>query len=120
MNRVKEIRIFEASSTGTELGPVNVWAHDATGGVVIDPGDPLADPPIPPVTLDFEPDLTKPQTWPACSRVNGGSGLQSIGVSVIYTYEFVMPVASMINAVAGGGFSIELKETTVMALNPSI
>jgi hypothetical protein len=128
MNKVKQIRIFEASESGSEVGPVNVWRYDrdGDGGVIIDPGDP-GDPtavppiaPVPPVTLDFEPDPDGPQTWPACTRVNGGDDLQSIGVTVVYTYEFVMPVASVINAVAGGGLSVELRETTVMALNPSI
>ena len=98
--------------------------HAPSGGVVIDPGEDLDDDPDTEVdgdevTLDFVPDLTR-QSWPACTaRDNTGSAPDSLGVSVLYRYEFVMPVASVINAVAGGGVSVQLKETTVMALNPT-
>jgi hypothetical protein len=125
MGHVEEIRIFEASSTGTELGPVNVWLHAPSGGVVIDPGEDLDGDPDTEVdgdevTLDFVPDMTR-QSWPACTaRDNTGSSPDSLGVTVQYRYEFVMPVASVVNAVAGGRASVRLRETTVMALNPTV
>lgn len=45
--------------------------------------------------------------------------LNSIGVTLKYRYEFVTPVASLVNAVAGGRAGLDLSETTVMALNPT-
>jgi hypothetical protein len=57
--------------------------------------------------------------WSACSRNNGGLNPDSIGVSVKYTYDFVTPLPSVIDAIAGGAFSLTLSETTVMALNPT-
>jgi hypothetical protein len=39
---------------------------------------------------------------------------------VVYTYEFVTPLPSVIDSIAGGALSLELTETTVMSLNPSI
>ena len=57
--------------------------------------------------------------WPACSRVNSGTNPDSIGVTVKYTYDFVTPMPSMINAITGGSLTLNLVETTVMSLNPS-
>jgi hypothetical protein len=109
MSNVEQIRIFRADpATGAETSDLNIW--DRSGVTDIDPG---------PGTefIDFAPALV---TWPACDRVNTGTSPDSIGVSVVYTYDFVMPIASVINAVSGGRVQMTLQETTVMALNPTL
>ena len=49
-----------------------------------------------------------------------GSTPDSIGVTVRYRYDFVTPLPSVLDAIAGGALSLTLSETTVMSLNPSI
>ena len=112
VSAVQQIRIFKATSSGAETpGTVNIWQYVGEGnGPEVDPGPGVA-------YIDFGP-LSVP--WPACMRVNGGPSPDSIGVTVTYTYTFVTPLPSVINAIAGGDFTLELSETTVMALNPSV
>ena len=50
--------------------------------------------------IDFTP---ASRLWPACARVNTGFYPDSIGVTVKYTYDFVTPFPSMLDAMAGGG-----------------
>jgi Flp pilus assembly protein TadG len=110
--KVQQIRIFQATSTGAETANrVNVWTYAGPGaGPEVDPG---------PGTefIDF---VESSVQWPACSRVNGGANPDSVGVTVRYTYDFVMPLGTIINSVAGGRAQVTLNETTVMALNPTI
>ena len=113
IEKVEEIRIFKADAAGGETsGLVNVWTYTGTGsGPDVDPGEDYG-------SIDFS--LTGPNAWPACARDNTTATPDSIGVTVKYRYDFVTPLPSMINAIAGGEFSLELTETTVMSLNPSI
>ena len=112
LSKVQEIRIFKATSTGAETpGRVNVWTYlGPMLGPDVDPGSGTE-------YIDFVPDSVQ---WAACDRVNSGGDPDSIGVTVRYTYDFVMPLASVLNAVAGGRLQMTLNETTVMALNPTI
>jgi hypothetical protein len=110
MNEVQQIRIFKATSTGAETaGRVNTWAYDTSSPIEIDPG---------PGTefIDFRPTS---QPWPACDRNNGGATPDSVGVTVIYEYDFVTPMGAVLDALSGGSLSLTLRETTVMALNPT-
>jgi hypothetical protein len=111
ISEVQEIRIFKSTSTGAETtGKVNIWRYTGEqSGPEVDPGPGVA-------KIDFT-QISAP--WPACMRVNGGGTPDSIGVTVIYRYNFVTPLASVIDAIASGNFSLTLSETTVMALNPS-
>jgi hypothetical protein len=113
VSKVQEVRIFKATSSGSETpGTVSVWRYTGPGsGPEVDPGPGVA-------YIDFSPPLTNP--WPACARDNSSSTPDSIGVTVTYTYDFVTPLPSVINAIAGGGLTLTLSETTVMSLNPSI
>lgn len=110
--KVQEIRIFKSTSTGAETpGLVNIWTYAGPGaGPEVDPGPGQA-------YIDFAPSSV---AWPACSRINSGANPDSIGVTVKYTYDFVTPLPSAIDAIAGGNLSLTLTETTVMALNPSM
>jgi len=111
ITEVQEIRIFRATSTGSETSDVNIWRYTGEqSGPEVDPGPGV-------VRIDFSPFSI---AWPACQRDNNGSSVDSIGVTVTYTYRFVTPLPSVVNAIAGGNLSLTLTETTVMALNPTI
>jgi hypothetical protein len=112
ISKVTDIRIFRASSSGAEIsGTTNVWRYvGEQQGVEVDPGPGFT-------AIDFAPASV---AWPACVRDNGGASPDSIGVTVNYRYDFRTPVPSVIDAIAGGGLSLPLRETTVMSLNPSL
>jgi hypothetical protein len=113
IDHVVEIRIFKATASGAETaGAVNVWRYTGEGtGPEVDPGPGV-------LNLDFSP-ITEP--WPACGRVNNGPLTESIGVKVIYRYEMVTPISSIITLLGGSqAATVTLTESTVMALNPSI
>ncbi len=113
IGNVEEIRIFKADSNGDETaGLVNVWEYTGPGsGPDVDPAEGYG-------TIDFN--LIGSNAWPACARDNTTATPDSIGVTVVYTYDFVTPLPSVVNSIAGGALSLELTETTVMSLNPSI
>lgn len=112
LGKVQEIRIFKATSSGTETGGlVNIWRYAGPGaGPEVDPGPGRAN-------IDFAPVQV---VWPACSRVNTGVSPDSIGVTVRYTYDFVTPMPQVLDALSGGALTLTLSETTVMALNPTL
>jgi hypothetical protein len=113
ISKVQEIRIFKATSSGAEdSGQVNVWTYIGDQkGPEVDPGPGSA-------YIDFSAPAVV--AWPACSRVNSGVTPDSIGVTVVYRYDFVTPLASVLDAIAGGDLSLTLSQTTVMSLNPSV
>lgn len=111
MSEVQQIRIFKATTTGgEEAGRVNTWRYDTSSPIEIDPG---------PGTefIDF---LPTSEPWPACDRDNGGATPDSVGVTVVYEYDFVTPMGAVLDALSGGSLSLTLRETTVMALNPTL
>lgn len=110
--RVQQIRIFRADSSGREIAAdVNTWGYAGPGA------GPDVDPAAGTERIDF---TEQTNTWPACSRVNSGSTPDSIGVTVQYRYEFVTPMGAVLQALAGGNLFVTLRETTVMALNPTV
>ena len=108
---VDQIRIFKADSSGEEItGTANTWYYEGKGaGPEVDPGPGVA-------RIDFKAGTVN---WPACDRVNSGASPDSIGVTIRYTHQWVTPLVSFIDSVAGGGLDLSLTETTVMALNPT-
>lgn len=102
---ISQVRIYKAGSTGQELGPVNVWKPGAgsqkVGGVA----------------LLF---VRQSQGWNACARdavaTSDSDPVDSIGVSISYTYDFVTPLASLMHLVGAG--KLDMTDRTVMALNP--
>ena len=113
--KIEQIRIFKATSTGGETpGTVSTWEYvGPNGGPEIDPGPGV-------IRIDF--DRTGVAAWPACTRKNSGTPAQieSIGVTVRYTYDFVTPLPAMLDAISGGALDLTLSQTTIMALNPTI
>jgi hypothetical protein len=59
--------------------------------------------------------------WDACQRVNGGTGgVDSIGVSLTYTYAFQTPLAGILRFFGGSSAgTLTMSDRTVMALNPT-
>jgi TadE-like protein len=112
-SNVKEIRIFKATSSGAETpGMANVWTYlGEQAGPDVDPG-------VGAIQLDFAP--SGPTNWPACVRDSSSDPPDSVGIHVTYRYDFITPLPSMLEAISGGAVSLDLDETTVMALNPGL
>lgn len=110
MDRISEIRIYKATTTGTQSGGnANVWVYAAGAGPVVDGAN-----------LDFTPSQTN---WNACTRDNTWSGSaapDSLGVSIAYSYRFVTPLSAILGFFGPpGGASLAISDRTVMALNPT-
>jgi hypothetical protein len=105
IGQVGEIHIYKSDTNGRESGPVNIWkpggGTESVGGV----------------KLLFH---RTSFGWNACGRIPevdaSHSVVDSIGVSITYTYQFVTPLASLMR-MAGGG-TLPMSDRTVMALNP--
>ncbi len=104
MNRIGEIRIYQADSTGRELGPVNRWTLGAG-------------PTVEGAQLLFH---EVSSGWSACGRKNLAVGVNdrvdSIGVSITYDYDFVTPLGALMGAV--GTAQLHMTDRTVMSMNP--
>jgi TadE-like protein len=102
--RVGEIRIYKADANGRELGPVNVWRLGP--GPVVDGAQ-----------LQFH---KVSGGWDACGRKNVAIGVNdrvdSMGVSITYTYDMVTPLGSLMGIV--GNAQLDMADRTVMSLNP--
>jgi len=101
---VNQIRIYKATATGTEVGPVNVWA-------------PGAGPTVDGKGLSFK---RTSYGWDSCTRNNNTSNPDSLGVSISYTYHAVTPLASLMRFFGGPGWTqLPVTDRSVMALNPT-
>jgi len=107
-----QVLIWKADANGAPVTPLttyqNVWTY--TG--------PATGPTVDGQQIGFT-QGTHP--WDPCSRTNGGpSGVDSIGVSLTYSYTFQTPLAGILRffggASAGG---LTMSDRTVMALNPT-
>ncbi len=108
MSDIGQVHIYLANSSGGESGPVNIWTYSANSGPVVD-GQ----------SLDFVPGS---QGWSACGRHNSGATIDSIGVSITYTYRFITPLAGALRFVGGhtlGPVTLAMSDKTVMSLNPT-
>jgi hypothetical protein len=107
---VIQIRIFKASSSGGEAGPVNIWTSTPGAGPV--PADSTT-------SLDFSPSLVG---WSVCSRSNvANPSPDSLGISISYTYRFRTGLGSLIKLVSASsiGPTFTVTDKTVMTLNPT-
>ena len=104
--QIIKIRIFQANTTGGDtLGLDNDWVYSATPYTLPDG-----------TVVNFKPGGT--QSWSACNRSNvlGHTAsfspvqIDSIGVSISYTYKMVTPVI---------GTSLPMTDQTVMQFNPT-
>lgn len=113
VSRVSQIVIYKANPTtgADDQGLHDVWTYSPGLG------------PVPQGTsqaLDFV-DASYPNgdAWKACARNNAGASVDSIGVSLTYTYAFQTPLASVMGFFGGGNPTLTLTDHTVMDLNPS-
>ena len=94
LGEITEIRIYKSNNVGDEIGPVNVWAWNAGAGA-------------------FEPDAAH-QSWPVCSRNNGGANPDLLGVSLGYSYRLQTALRNLLSVVQFG-----MHDQTIMRLNPT-
>ena len=107
ISRVSQIQIWKAATPGGTpiTGFVNTWTYTgAATGPIVD-GQ----------RLDF---TEQSQQWAPCTRDNGSSP-DSVGVSLVYTYRLVTPLAAVTQFFGGPSAStLGMNDRTVMALNP--
>lgn len=96
---VPEIRIYRSGADGQELGAANRWTYSAGSGPLIDG-----------TRLDY---VQTAGPWAPCSRVSGPVP-DSVGVSLVYTYEFRTPLRALL-----GFATIRMSDQTVMPLSPT-
>jgi Flp pilus assembly protein TadG len=112
LGSVTKIRIFQADQNGGDtLGKDNDWVYTASLNTMNDGAK-----------VNFTPGT---QAWNACNRSNVvghtyTNAVDSIGVSISYTYQMTTPLASALRLVGGGGAStLPMTDATVMQLNPT-
>jgi hypothetical protein len=109
IDNVVEIRIYKATASGGEAGPVNRWVPTSPGGGPI-PADSTD-------ALDFIP--SGPAGWTACSRLNTNPA-DRLGVSITYTYRFATGLTQVLGFIGvTTGPTWTLTDRTVMNLNPT-
>ena len=105
-SQVVKIRIFQANASGGDtLGNDNDWIYSASPYTLPDG-----------TQVNFKPGAT--QTWGACNRSNvlghtaslTPAQIDSIGVSISYTYKMVTPVI---------GANLAMTDVAVMQFNPT-
>jgi hypothetical protein len=111
MAQILNITIYKVSNDGSTTGPSNVWSYR--------PGNAgnLAVPCLSPAQrLDF---YESSHAWNTTGRNNGVTP-DSIGVSIRYTYQFRSALGSILRFFGGAGAaSLQMTDTTVMALEPT-
>ena len=109
---VTQIQIYAATSAGVPVSAAktNTWTY--TGSL---PTNPL----VGAVRLLFN--RSGPQNWTACQRNNGTPPVDSIGVSVTYTYTLVTPMSAIFRffGPGAGPATYAMNDRSVMALNPT-
>ena len=112
LDQVSRIRIFKADSTGKDtLGLDNDWTYTAVPFTLSDG-----------TQVNFRPGAT---SWDACSRSNRAgntyaNAVDSIGVSISYTYRLTTPLAGALRLISGSQAStISMTDDTVMQFNPT-
>jgi hypothetical protein len=110
---VSKIIIYKANPTtgANDQGLQDVWTYSPGAGPVPQGAS---------TPLDFV-DSSYPNgdAWRGCSRNDASPNIDSIGVSVVYTYKFQTPLASILGFFGGGSPTLTINDKTVMQLNPS-
>ncbi len=99
IGEVEEIHIYNSGADGQELA-TNVWRYSAGMGPTVDG-----------LPLNF---VQHSVAWPACNRNNTAVNTQSVGVSIIYTYDYQTPYRFLL-----GENGLTMTDRTVMQLNPT-
>lgn len=103
LSDIVEIRIWKSTAGGTETaGAVDQWTYSLNGGPTVD-GQPL----------DFR---QMSQPWLPCTRSNvAPSAVDSVGVTVRYTYRSTTPLRTLFPYFDG----LVISDKTVMSMNAS-
>jgi hypothetical protein len=114
ISSVSQIVIYKANPTtgANDQGQQDVWTYSPGGG------------PIPQGAtnkLNFvDSSYPNADAWQACSRGNASPTIDSVGISLTYTYQFQTPLAAVLRFFGGAGSTtLTLTDRTVMQLNPS-
>lgn len=104
VGNISQVQIYSANASGDPIGSlINTWV-------------PGTGPTVDGVALQFH---NTSVGWSACpiGNRNNGASPDSIGVSLVYQYDFVTPLGNFVSAFASG--HLIMTDKTVMALNPS-
>ena len=119
ISNVSQIVIYKANPTtgANDQGLQDVWTYSPGAG------------PIPQgstnhlnfVDSKYDPvPANNTDAWKACSRSNVAPSIDSLGVSLTYTYAFQTPLAAVWRFFGGSGSTtLTLTDKTVIQLNPS-
>jgi len=119
VDQVSRITIYRADADGNATGDVNAWDYA-----------PGAGPSVGGTRLDFapvSPGLGDTTGWRSCARDNTWDRRttpwappDSLGVSIVYTYRPVTALSSVMGFFGGGrgAATLEMRDRSVMALNP--
>ena len=112
LSQVSQIRIFQADASGKDtLSKGDNWTYTAAPYTLYDG-----------IKVNFTPGAS---TWTACNRTNVqghtySSAVDSIGVSIAYTYRLTTPLAGAMKLIGGSQAStISMTDATVMQFNPT-
>jgi hypothetical protein len=100
---IEWIRVYKADSNGGGYdtpGNFNEWTYSAGGGPTVDGA-----------ALDFVGPGTP--AWKACSRYNGNTNPDAVGIAIKYTKAWNIPMAGLFVG------KLTLVDKTVMVLNPT-
>lgn len=108
-----QVLVWKADANGAVTsGTTNVWSYVGFNSSGVGLGTDLVDG----QKIAF---TQISQAWNACSRLNGSS-VDSIGVSLTYTYAFQTPLAGILRFFGGASAGqLTMSDKTVMALNPT-
>jgi hypothetical protein len=113
MAQISAVRIYKVSNNGSVIGPENVWTYRPGNA-----GNPTIPCQSPAQKLDF---YESAHGWntTATDRSNGATP-DSIGVSIVYTYQFRSALGGILRFFGGSGMaSLQMTDRTVMALQPT-
>lgn len=109
-SRISEIRIYRATETGAISGGlVNRWRWSPGNGPDVDPGVGAA-------RLDF---AESARAWSACGRIANRTP-DALGVQIVYSYRLRTPLGALMGIFGvDQAATIEIRDQTVMSLNPA-
>lgn len=112
LSQIGQIRIFQADSSGKDtLNKGDNWTYTATPYTLYDG-----------TQVNFSPSTS---TWTACNRSNlqghtYANAVDSIGVSLTYTYKLTTPLAGAMKLIGGSqAATISMTDATVMQFSPT-
>jgi hypothetical protein len=109
-----QVQIWKSNATGGVVGgTTNTWTYVGFDGS----GNGLGTEVVDGQRIAF---VETSKNWNACARTNGGtSGVDSIGVSLVHTYQFQTGLSGILGFFGSSFNQLTMSDKTVMALNPT-